>query len=108
MMRVEVKQKLLRWACERAGFDTDEVAERIPQFPAWVRGEIQPALKQIEGFAKAMHAPIGYLFLPEPPIEHVPIPDYRTVGDELMEHPSPDLLDTIYFSANSKTHFSLS
>jgi Zn-dependent peptidase ImmA (M78 family) len=95
-MRVAVKPELLRWACERAGFDTDEVAQRIPQFPSWERGEVRPTLKQIESFAKAMHAPVGYLFLPEPPIERVPIPDFRTVADEYIEHPSPDLLDTVY------------
>jgi Zn-dependent peptidase ImmA (M78 family) len=95
-MRVTVKPELLRWACERAGFDTEEVAQRIPQFPAWERGEARPTLKQIENFAKAMHAPVGCLFLPEPPVERVPIPDFRTIADELIEHPSPDLLDTIY------------
>jgi Zn-dependent peptidase ImmA (M78 family) len=96
MMRVEVKPELLRWACERAGFDTDELVERIPQLPAWERGEVKPTLKQIERFAQAVHAPVGYLFLPEPSVERVPIPDFRTIGNEYTDHPSPDLLDTIY------------
>lgn len=43
-----------------------------------------------------MHVPIGYLFLPEPPEERVPIPDLRTIADREIEEPSPDLLDTIY------------
>jgi Zn-dependent peptidase ImmA (M78 family) len=96
MMRVEVKPELLRWACERAGFDTQELAERIPQLPAWERGEVNPTLKQIERFAQTVHAPIGYLFLQEPPVEHVPIPDFRTGENRYIDHPSPDLLDTIY------------
>ena len=96
MLRVDVKPELLRWACERAGFDTAELAERIPQFPAWESGETKPTLKQLEGFAKKVHAPIGYLFLPEPPVEQIPIPDFRTVGNEYIGHPSPDLLDIIY------------
>src|SRR5690349_11738109 len=95
-MRVSIRRELLEWACDRAGVGTDEAAQRFPHLPAWISGEVQPTLKQIESFANALHAPIGYLFLPEPPVERVPIPDFRTVADELIEHPSPDLLDTIY------------
>jgi len=96
MMRVELNPELVRWARERAGFDLDSLAKRFPRLAAWERGAVHPTLKQIERFAKAMHAPVGYLFLPEPPIEHIPIPDFRTRGSEYREHPSPDLLDIIY------------
>ncbi|MCX6354040.1 MAG: ImmA/IrrE family metallo-endopeptidase [Candidatus Aureabacteria bacterium] len=95
-MRVEIKPKLLRWACERAGLDIDKMALRIPQFQAWESCEAQPTLKQLEHFAKATHTPVGYFFLPEPPVEHVPIPDFRTVGNIHVKYPSPDLLDTVY------------
>jgi Zn-dependent peptidase ImmA (M78 family)/transcriptional regulator with XRE-family HTH domain len=95
-MRVEVKPKLLRWARERAGLQLGELAQRIPQLPAWERGEALPTLKQIERFAKATYTPIGFLFLQEPPIERVPIPDLRTAGNERIQRPSPDLLDTVY------------
>ena len=96
MTRVDVRPEMLRWARERAGFDIGSLAHRIPQLPAWERGEKQPTLKQLEGFAKATHAPIGYLFLPQPPVERVPIPDFRTVANARIDHPSPDLLDTLY------------
>ena len=93
--RVSVQPKLIRWACKRAGYELSELAERIPQLPAWERGDKQPTLKQLERFAKATHTPFGYLFLPEPPEERMPIPDLRTVTTEPLR-PSPDLLDTIY------------
>ena len=96
MKRVEVKPDLLRWARERAGFDLDEVARRFPQLEAWEHGAAHPTLRQIERFAKATHTPVGFLFLQEPPIERVPIPDFRTVDNEHIGRPSPDLLDTIY------------
>ena len=96
MMRVDVKPELLRWACERAGFDTEEASERFPHLIAWEKGDLKPTLKQIEHFANTVHTPVGYLFLQEPPVERVPIPDFRTVGNEYIDHPSPDLLDTIY------------
>jgi Zn-dependent peptidase ImmA (M78 family) len=96
MIRVEVKPQLLRWARERARIDAGTIAQKFPQLPAWERGEVHPTLKQLETFAKAMHAPVGFLFLPEPPVESVPIPDFRTIGNAYIEQPSPDLLDTLY------------
>jgi transcriptional regulator with XRE-family HTH domain len=68
-MRVQVRPELLRWARERAGFSAEVLARRIPQLRAWERGEANPTLKQLEKFAKATYAPVGFLFLAEPPVE---------------------------------------
>jgi Zn-dependent peptidase ImmA (M78 family) len=95
-MRVDVRPEMFRWARERARLSEEVLARRIPKLAAWERGEVRPTLKQIETFAKATHTPVGYLFLPEPPIERVPIPDFRTIADERIGRPSPDLLDTVY------------
>ncbi len=95
MTRVAIQREMLRWACERAGFDIDSLSHRIPQLPAWDRGEKQPTFKQLEAFAKATHTPFGFLFLAEPPEERLPIPDLRTLAHR-PARPSPDLLDTIY------------
>jgi Zn-dependent peptidase ImmA (M78 family) len=96
MNRVAIQPQLLRWACERAGIDRADLEHKFPQFPAWETGTARPTLKQLESFARATYTPIGYLFLPEPPVEKIPIPDFRTPGNERIGHPSPDLLDTIY------------
>ena len=95
-MRVRVRPELLRWARERAGFSAEALARRIPQLPAWERGEVLPTLKQVEKFAKATCAPVGYLFLTQPPVEAVPIPDFRAPAASRVNRPSPDLLDSIY------------
>ena len=96
MTRVSVSPEMLRWTCERVGYDVEHVAARIPQFPAWLRHERQPTLKQLEKLAQLTHTPFGYLFLGEPPDERLPIPDYRTVAGTVRGRPSPDLLDTLY------------
>lgn len=96
MNRVPVEPALLRWARERAGRSTESLSKRFPKLEAWERREAQPTLKQLEAFAKATHTPVGFLFLPEPPEERIPIPDFRRVSDAEPSPPSPDLLDTLY------------
>jgi len=70
--------------------------ERFKKLPEWESGETRPTLKQMEVFARAVHVPIGYLFLSQPPEEPVPIPDFRTFAGQTVTRPSPNLLDTIY------------
>ena len=96
MTRVPVPPQMLRWVCERAGYDVAHLAERIPQLPAWIRRERQPTMNQLEKLAKVTHTPLGYLFLPNPPDERLPVPDYRTVASAARGRPSPNLLDTLY------------
>jgi Zn-dependent peptidase ImmA (M78 family) len=39
---------------------------------------------------------VGFFFLPEPPTDSLPIPDFRTMANQALVRPSPNLLDTIY------------
>jgi Zn-dependent peptidase ImmA (M78 family) len=105
MTHVSIRPALLRWACMRSGFDPIQLEDRFPHLAAWERGEKQPTLKQLETFAKVTHTPIGYLFLPEPPQERVPIPDFRTIADAAVGPPSPDLLDTLYLCQQRQEWF---
>lgn len=95
-VRVPVGSAMLRWARERSGTSEADVAQRFPFFEDWKTGRVVPTLKQLEGFAQAMHVPVGYLFLPEPPDETLPVTDFRTMGDKRIQRASPDLLDTVY------------
>ena len=94
-LRVNVQPELLDWAAVRSG-RPEALEERFDQLPAWRSGERKPTLKQLEAFAAAARVPVGYLFLPEPPEEELPITDFRTVDSSGVTQVSPDLLDTIY------------
>ena len=96
MTRIPVNPERLTWARERAGLDTLALAGRFPKLEEWEGGEVQPTLRQLENFARSVHVPIGYLFLPTPPEEDLPIPDFRTLADRTITRPSPNLLDTLY------------
>ena len=94
--RLMVNPKLLTWARERAGLEIPKLAQRFPRLVEWEAGTLQPTLGQLEKFAHSVHVPIGYLFLPEPIEEPIPIPDFRTLANREVVRPSPDLLDTLY------------
>lgn len=105
MTRVAVQPALLRWAAERSGREEEDLRAKFPKLELWQQGDAQPTLKQLEQFAKATHTPVGYLFLPEPPIEQLPIPDLRTVANRHLERPSPDLLETVYICQQRQEWF---
>ena len=97
--KIKLQPEVLRWARERAGFDTVELAGKLQVKPERVlewenSGEISVA--QARKLAQRTYTPEGYLFLDEPPEDHLPIADFRTVGDRPLRRPSPNLLDTVY------------
>ena len=105
MTRVAISSEMLRWARDRARMDLFELEARFPKLEAWETGEVQPTLKQLSAYAQATHAPIGSFFLPEPPVDQVPIPDFRTVADRVIAQPSPNLLDTVYACQERQSWF---
>jgi len=96
MIRVVIRRELWRWARERAGLTVEALLPKFPKLDRWESGDERPTLKQVERFAKITHAPVGFLFLPEPPVERLPLPDFRTVRNARIERPSPNMLEMIY------------
>lgn len=97
--QITLQPKVLRWARERAGFTPKELAEKFPVKPERVKeweetGKISVA--QADKLAAKTYTPLGYLYLPEPPDESLPIRDFRMRGDGPRKRPSPNLLDTVY------------
>ena len=92
---VPVKPELIRWAIERSGAPSEDLARTFPKLDVWKTGQRQPTLRQLELFADKTRTPLGYLLLDAVPDERLPIPDFRTVGDAPIGRPSPNLIDTL-------------
>ena len=95
MSRVAVKSEILRWAFNRSGRTVDRLQRKFPKVREWETGKSQPTLRQLEYLAKETLTPLGFFFLSKPPEDRLPVPYFRTLGDESMIAPSPDLLETI-------------
>lgn len=99
-MNLTLKPKVLRWARERAGLDAAALAKKVggnvtaERIEEWEQTG-QLAFTHARRLAHVTHTPEGFLYLPEPPEDRLPIPDFRTVGDAPVRRPSPDLLDTV-------------
>jgi Zn-dependent peptidase ImmA (M78 family) len=91
---VNVNVDMLTWAIARAGYELHTFVEKVPNVKKWMEGEKKPTVKQLEDFSKKVHLPFGYLFLPEPPKEKLPIPFFRT-NNTKANHVSINVYDTI-------------
>jgi len=96
MSRVAVSEKILDWALDRSGLTLADLEPKFPRLHQWISGQSQPTLRQLELLAKSTLTPLGFFFLKEPPEERLPVPYFRTLGDEASYGPSPDLLETIH------------
>jgi Zn-dependent peptidase ImmA (M78 family)/DNA-binding XRE family transcriptional regulator len=96
--RALVTPEVVRWARERARAKRDEVAKALGKTPAsieaWESGTSAPTFSQAQRLAEILHVPFGYLFLPSPPHERIPLHDFRTLrGAE--SRPSAELIDLL-------------
>jgi Zn-dependent peptidase ImmA (M78 family) len=96
MAQVDISPSVLEWARERAGMPFDTLSKRFNKYSAWLEGNGGPTFQQIETLASVLNLPMGMLFLPEPPEENLPLPDFRRMADGGKPRPSPELIDTIH------------
>jgi len=97
MAEALISPQVLRWARERARLPASVLAEKVSKrAPLWEEGEARPTFLQAQKLAKLLHIPFGYLFLNEPPVETLPLPDLRTVGDVVSGEISSDLREVIH------------
>lgn len=81
---VGIQPAVMRWARESIGMDVADVAEKLNKRPDdvmnWETGTDAPTYVQLEKLAYEVYKrPIALFFLPEPPKEHRPQSDFRTL-----------------------------
>ena len=78
--RIPVNPEVLRWARETAGFDIDDVVEKIKRkrvtpvtIKSWEKGTTSPTYAQLERLAYEIYKrPLALFFFPKPPQEETP------------------------------------
>ena len=74
---------LLTWARQRRGLEVEDLAKKLNVKPdavnAWEAGERRPTFRQAQNFAQASYVPFGYLYLADPPVQELPLPDFHTI-----------------------------
>lgn len=92
---ININGHMISWAINRAGFDMQEFIAKYAGVQDWIDGTKKPTVKQLETFSKRVYLPFGYLFLPEPPQEKLPIPFFRTLNGHGNATVSINVYDTI-------------
>jgi Zn-dependent peptidase ImmA (M78 family)/DNA-binding XRE family transcriptional regulator len=99
MSEALINSYLLTWARRRAQMDVAQLAHSakasVSQISSWENGDSRPSLSKAMEIAKTLRIPFGYLFLSRPPLEQLPIPDFRTVAGEKPRGISLELRDVI-------------
>ena len=94
-----ITARVLRWARERTNTTPSRLADKLKikaeSIKSWESGEKNPSIRQAEKLAQKLHVPLPYLFLPTPPKDEIPLPDFRTIENRIFDQPSPDLIDLI-------------
>lgn len=88
---INISPKILRWAIERAGHNYNDYIVEHDDVKKWIAGDKKPTFKQLEKISSTLHVPIGYLFLNEPPEEHLPITLFRRANNGI----NINILDTV-------------
>ncbi|EGM79132.1 Putative Zn peptidase [Rheinheimera sp. A13L] len=99
MSNAKINKAMLTWARERSGYALPEFAHKLnvteQKVSEWEAGEREITFVQAMAFADKAHVPFGFLFLSQPPVENLPIPDLRTVDSAELKRPSAELIDLL-------------
>lgn len=93
--RVQVSREVMEWAVaySRRG---EYLFGKYPKLPDWLAGTVRPTAKQLRSFAHDARVTEVDLRTGMLPNLALALPDMRTLGNERIAAPSPDLFDTVH------------
>ncbi len=99
MIPAHINGKMLTWARERAGLETDRLSKgsiTSAKIKAWEAGTSYPSQNQAEALAQKLGISYAMLFMPTvPPPDDAPIPDLRTITGQRVKNPSLAFRDVL-------------
>ena len=98
-----IQTSVLEWARKSQGLSIEEVARKLNRdaadIIAWENGNAAPTYAQLETLAyKIYKRPLAVFFLPQPPAEHEPEREFRTLPDFDLEELTADTRYQIRFA----------
>ncbi|WP_061150784.1 helix-turn-helix domain-containing protein [Caballeronia arvi] len=109
MTEAHINPAILTWALRRSGISAPALADRLgteaARVSSWETGERKPTFRQAKRIAEVTHIPFGYLYLPAPPDEQLPIADFRTVGDDPVRPLSADFRELLNMVLRKQTWY---
>ncbi|MGW6225732.1 ImmA/IrrE family metallo-endopeptidase [Cellulosimicrobium cellulans] len=103
---VDVSSAVLDWAVGRGNTPLATVRKKHPGFDGWRAGIARPTFPQLEEFARTTNTPVGFLLLPDPPEESVPMADFRVRAGGDRTRKSANLLDQVYLCERRQAWYS--
>lgn len=98
MAKALIKGEMITWARKRSDVMPSALAKKLSvaeeRITQWENGEDKPTIAQAQNIANALHIPMGYLYLDQPPAELEETPDLRTVRNQSRDEFSPAFIET--------------
>lgn len=101
-LAIDISPKVLEWAIRYVEL-SDMGTSSLELLKKWQIGEKKPTFSQLRDISARINIPFGYFLLQDPPVEHYPLVDFRTVDSMHLNNPSRNLLDTIDSMTEAQT-----
>lgn len=93
--RIHIQPEVLKWAISASQINKENLISQFNKIDSWITGDEDPTINQAIQLSNKLRVPFGYLLLESPPIEEIPIVEFRTIESKEINNPSRELIDTI-------------